>query len=379
MGPLQNALTALNDAPPDNRAAPGNHAAPDNHAASDNRAAHDNHAASDNHATAASPAGAAEVRALSAWLSARGLPAPPWAPDPDWLQAPLPRLVMPPEALVTLSAIANLRAQVVTQFGLDPLVPVQANMFARLAATLSARVSAMADNGVPVGNGHAWQQLAAQNTAIDQVSQAVRTGVFAADPKDYAIAPAWQPFLAGLRSLLPLICIGVQFGLDLRTNFSADLAAAVRAMLTVRLPALPAANLDAMASLSRQLFAVASLKASLGVSPLQAGLATVQRMVLSKRQALPATAVNNLPAIPYCPTVAVTPAMVQAALTMNPEAVAALTWRAPALTSVPLLQVGLPVANLSTQLSAALGIRAAVTPCPTGCDANAVLRAAFAA
>ena len=171
-------------------------------------------------------------------------------------------------------------------------------------------------------------------------------------------------------------------------------------MLTARLPELPAANLSVMASLSAQLSAMASLAASLGIAPLHIGLPAVQAMVsvrlsavlaaLSARfgvnpaapdllAALPATIMNDLPMLPYCPTVAVTPAVVQAAMTMNAEAVAALTWRAPALTSLPLLVVGLPVVSLSAQLSAALGISAAVTPCPYGCDANMALQAAFAA
>ena len=256
-------------------------------------------------------------------------------------------------------------------------------MFARLAATLGARVSALTAAGSPAADGQDWQQLGALNSAIDQVSQAVRTGVFKAAPEDYAIAPEWQPFLAGLRPLLPLISVGVQFGIDLNKNFTASLADAVRAMLAVRLPALPAANRNAMASLAAQLTAVNSLATSLGVAPLQAGLQAVRKMVADKlaaqQQVLAGTDPNDLQKFPYCPTVAVTPAVVQAARAMNPEAVAALTWRAPPLTSVPLLQVGLPVASLSTQLSKALGIRAAVAPCAGGCDANAVLRAAFAA
>ncbi len=352
-----------------------------------------------------SPPEAEIALALSTWLSVHGLPASPWIPDPAWLEVTLPRLAMRTETIVTLSAIANLRAQVLAQFGLDLLVPAQANMFARLAATLSARIAAMADarlsaGGLSVTGGQAWLQLAALNFAIDQAHLALQAGVFAADPEAYAVAPQWPSFLAELRALLPLICIGVQFGIDLRTNFSADLAAAVRAMLTVRLPALPTVNLDVMASLSRQLFAAASLSASLGIAPLQIGFPAVRAMVLARLPALQAALaasfgislrvpdllaallafiMNNLPRLPPCPTLSITPPIVQAALTMNAEAVAALSWRAPALPSLPLLQVGMPVASLSVQLNAALGIRAAIAPCSGGCDANAVLRAAFAA
>ena len=344
MGPLQNAQQALTG--------------PAGEAASD------------------SPAGAEQVGALAAWLAARGLPAAPWQPDPDWQEAPLPRLAMGAQAMLTISAIANLRAQALAQFGLDLQDPAQARMFARLAATLGARMAA----APPAGTGQAWQRLGALNAAIDQVGAAVQSGVFTAGADAYALAPEWRPFLSAVRSLLPLIAVAVQLGLDMRANFAPDLAAAVRSMLAARLPPLPPAQLAAMAGLSAQLTAVSSLAASLGVDPLQAGYKPVQQMVARRlaalRPALPPA--GELPAMPYCPTVPVTPAVVQLAQTMNAEAVAALTWQAPAMTSVPLLQVGLPVAGLAAQLKTALGISPAAGPC-AGCDANAVLQAALAA
>lgn len=347
-----------------------------------------------NVAMSVAPPGAQAVLALSAWLGARGLPASPWVPDPAWLQITPPSLLLRAETLATLSAMATLRAQVLAQFGLDLLVPAQANMFARLAATLNARLSAMAAAGLSIGTGQAWLQLGALNFAIDQITLALQAGLFTANAGAYVIAPAWQSFLAALLALLPLIALSVQLGLDLRGNFAADLAVAVRAMLAVRLPALPAANLAMMASLSAQLTAVASLAASLGIAPLQIGLPGVQAMISARLSALLAALsaslginltasleipnlLGLLPALPACPTLAITPAVVQAALTMNASALAALTWQAPA--GLPLLQVGLPVATLSAQLSAALGISAALAPCPAGCDANAVLRAAFSA
>src|SRR5580700_9086407 len=55
---------------------------------------------------------------LSAWLNLRGLPALPWEPRPNWLGLPLPSLQLNLRAVATISALAQLRAQVLAQFGL---------------------------------------------------------------------------------------------------------------------------------------------------------------------------------------------------------------------------------------------------------------------
>lgn len=338
---------------------------------------------------------------LSAWLGARGLPAPPWSPGGLSFDVALPSLSMSAQAMATLSAFANLRAQVMAQFGLDLLVSGQASMFARLAATLSARISASAQLsagaslGLSVGGGQALLQLAALNFAIDQVNAAIAAGVFAADASaSYALPSASIAFLADLSALLPVIAIGMQLDLDLTADFSVDLALAIKAMLAIQMPALPSASLSLMASLSAQLSAVAQLSASLGVNVAGMGLPDIEAMVSVRLSAMMASlsasldislsldmALPNvlalLPSMPACPTLSAPSAVVTAALSLNASAVASLNWQPPALSAVALLQVGLPVVSLSAQLNAALGISAALSPCMGGCDANAVLQAAL--
>ena len=336
---------------------------------------------------------------LSAWLGARGLPAAPFSPNPAWLDIALPTLSMRAEAMATVSAIASLRAEVMAQFGLDLLVSAQASMFARIAATLSARLSASlsaslsAGLNVGLGFGMGWMQLASLNFAIDQISLALSLGLFL-NAGAYAAMPSWNAFLGALRALLPLIAIGMQLGLDLQANFSAELSASIRAMLAISLPPLPTATLSAMASLSATLSAVASLSASLNISALSLGFPAVQAMVSARLSAmlpslsasfgislsapgLLAAILAMLPSLPFCPTSAVTSEVVGIAMSLNAQAVASLNWQAPAISAVALLQVGLPVVSLSAQLNAALGITAALSPCLMGCDANAVLKAAF--
>ena len=89
--------------------------------------------------------GAGIPLSLSAWLNLRGLPALPWMP--------LTHLARPAaaaacnstlRAVATISALASLRAQVLAQFGLDLLIPGQALAFARIVATMNARLSLMA-------------------------------------------------------------------------------------------------------------------------------------------------------------------------------------------------------------------------------------------
>ncbi len=348
------------------------------------------------------------VAALSAWLGARGLPSVPWSPNPAWEQASLPAVPLSPASMATVGALANLRAQALAQFGLDLLQPTQAAMFARVSATLSARVAAAgaeihpesstarwdAEGGEPAASGPGWVQLASANFAIDQVRQALGAGVFTADPEAYAVPAPMQGFVTRLSAIAPLVAVNAQLGIDSTGNFAPPLASAMRTLLAMPLPMPAAAALAAMTRLSAQLAAVASLQASLGTAPLEAGLTATQQGVAAKLATLqpalaeagltpgPAAAGGlpaSLPAMPYCPAALATPAVVQAALSMNPASVAALTWRAPPIADVAQLQAGLPTVSLAAQMKAALGITAAGSPCLAGCDGAAVLRTAVAA
>ena len=325
---------------------------------------------------------------LNAWLGARGLPAAPWQPDMAWLSLQLPTLSLNASAMATLSAFAQLQVDVMAQFGIDLTVAAQAQAFARLAATANARLSAMVGMGLSLNPGP-WQALASLNFAIGQLELALQLGVFA-NLSLYGPWPDFFNFLLALRALLPLISVALQMKLDLTASLSAQLSASIKAMLAVQMPAIPGVNLALMAQLTATLSAVASLNASLGVPALQLGFAGVQAM-LSARLALllpqisAALGINVqlpnllalLPALPYCPTLAVNAATVNAAMSLNASAVAALNWSVPALPSIPVLSLGLPICALSAQLSAALNINAALNaPCVV-CDAAAVLSAAM--
>ena len=132
MAPLRDALSSLNTAAPGSST--GNTAASGSSVS--NTAAPGSSAR--NIAASGRPAGAEDVRKLSVWLGARGLPAPPWKPDPAWQHAELPRQAVPAETMTTLLAIANLRAQALTQFGLD-LLRQRRPTCSRASLRLSAR------------------------------------------------------------------------------------------------------------------------------------------------------------------------------------------------------------------------------------------------
>ncbi|MEJ0046403.1 MAG: hypothetical protein WDN04_09980 [Rhodospirillales bacterium] len=168
----------------------------------------------------------AACRCRPGWVRA-GCRALPWAPDLSWLQLPLPSLRLSASAMATISAFAQLRADVMAQFGLDLMIAAQAQAFARLTATASARLSAMLGAGIG-GLGLGWQQLAALNFAIGQLQAALSLGLFA-NLSAYGAWPDWRAFLAALRALLPLIAVSLQMNLALNASMAVQLSAAIRA------------------------------------------------------------------------------------------------------------------------------------------------------
>jgi hypothetical protein len=334
---------------------------------------------------------------LSAYLNAAALPAEPWMPDPAWLALPLPQLQLSMQAVATISAMASLRAQVLAQFGIDLLVPGQAMAMARIVATLNARLSMMASLNF---NPLAWLELARLNAAIDQVTLALSAGLLLPSPSMMLSLtvpggipmPRWTSFLALLKALCPMIAATAQLNVSLSAN--AELAAALRIMARLSLPALVAPQL--MASLTAALSAVASLQASLGVSPLTLGLPAIQLRVQARLTALLpmlsahfgislpagnlladllAMLLSLLPQLPVVPSAFATSTVVN--LAMQAQALAALNWQVPSM--IPAVQIGLPVCALAAQLQAALAITAVLpSPCGSGCDA-AKLASALAA
>jgi hypothetical protein len=334
--------------------------------------------------------GANVALGLSAYLNAAALPAEPWLPDPAWLSLQLPQLQLSMQAVATISAMASLRAQVLAQFGIDLLIPGQAMALARIVATMNARLSLMANLSFnPLG----WLQLARLNAAIDQITLALSLGLL---PPSASMMlsltvpggipmPRWGGFLALLRLLAPMIAATAQ--LNVSMSATAELAAALRVMARLSLPALVAPQF--MASLTAALSAVASLQLSLGVSPLSLGFPAIQLRVqarlaallptLSARFGLSATLPNLLalllsllPKLPVVPTSLATSAVVQASMQMH--AMASLNWQVPSMNLA--VQIGLPTCAFVAQLHAALGITAVLpSPCASGCDAAKLARA----
>jgi hypothetical protein len=281
--------------------------------------------------------------------------------------------------------------------GLNLMVPAQATAFARLAATITARLTAMQQASPILLNPAPWSQLSASLTAADQVKSAVGLGLFPTPPVMGPPLSLWRAFLSQLRALLPMVALTRQLGLtdqaSASANFSAELAAAVRPMLAIPMPVLPPAVMTLMANLIAALAAIAHLKQTLGVDPLEAGLPAVQTMVAERLQTTaalveqtvgmsPAALLADLQALAparqpeYCPTMMASSAAVNAAVNLK---VSALTWHVPAIASLPILNTGLPIAALAAQMNAALGLQASPAPCAQGCDAAALLAALKAA
>ena len=228
------------------------------------------------------------VASSAAWLSARGLPAPPWRPDPQWLAAKLPTPQLPPEAVATLTQLATLRQQMQSALGIDPLQTEQAKQLTRIVATQNRRLTDLARTPPP--DAGPWQSLAAQSEAADAVQEAAKSGLLDPSPEQVEAysQPAgrpmqqWLALLRQVRALAPLVAAANQLGLplDQPEELAQRLADAVRKLRNVVLPP-PAEPLEA-ARLMSLLSASDRLKQTLGVDPTEAGYQEVQRAVAKK-------------------------------------------------------------------------------------------------
>ncbi len=352
-------------------------------------------------ATVVAPAalpGANIAQALADWLAAHGLPAEPWMPDPAWLTTALPRLRLGMPAITTISALAQLRAQALSQLGLDLLKPAQAHAFARVVATLNARMTALA--GLPAVqqlSPQPWIRLASLNGAIDQVQLGLQAGLFRPPaPLLQALTlPAgrpmaiWTPFLSQLRKLAPMLAACTQLNVPLTDP--SQLAGALRGLGRIALPPLAAPQL--MASLTATLSALARLQTSLGVPPLQLGLAGLTARIQAKLhvmlravasafglnlrgadpKAVLAALLAQLPHLPVAPTGFATQPTVTAAL--GAHLLADLDWKVPPV--LPATQIGLPACAFAAQLQSSFGAAPVLpAPCGSGCDAAKLMQAA---
>jgi hypothetical protein len=346
--------------------------------------------------TAALP-GANIAQALAGWLAEHGLPASPWMPEPAWLSVPLPQLRLSLSAVGTISALAQLRAQALSQLGLDLLVPAQARAFARVVATLNARMSVLAGMpGLGAFSPQPWVRLASLNSAIEQVQLALQAGVFAPSPSLLMALTlpggkpmsVWAAFLAPLRKLAAMIAAAIHLNVNLAET--AQLSASLRALARIALPPLAAPQL--MGRLTAALSAVARLQASLGVDPLQVGLPALTAQIQARLnvmlravastfglklaganpEALLAAMLGLLPQLPIVPTSLATAPVVTAA--MKAHALSSLNWNVPAL--LPATQIGLPACAFAAQLAASFAITPVLaSPCGSGCDAARLMQA----
>jgi len=329
-------------------------------------------------ATAAVDVDADLLLNVSSWLSANGFPSISWLPDPDWLSLPLPTTSLSASSMATISALAQARAQTSSGPGIDLLAPGEARNFARIVATMGARLSALADLQL---NFSPWSQLAGLNSAIGQVQAALGAGVAFNLSETVDLSATWGPFLDSLQALTPLLAASTQLGIDLAGDFTGQLAASMRALATIQLPPI---DIGLAANLLGGLSAIASLRASLGIDVLGAGfpdaLAAVNARLSAILPPLQASLAANLSASPNLPGFQAnfaTAPVVEAAMSIDAQVLASIDWQAPSLDRLPLTSIGLPACSLIASFGITLGIDPVLAaPCNSGCDAAALLRAA---
>ena len=319
------------------------------------------------------------ISAIANWLSARSLPAAPWAADPLWLELDLPSPRLSLSAMATLSAMAQARAQAMALFNIDLLASASATAMVRLAATLDARLSAMLSLSAAADlsiTASAWLKLAAELEASVSVSAAASLGLFLPTP-ELSLAylspggielSVWAPFLSAVASLSPLIAISLQLGI----TDSASLSLAVKAILAIDVQVI--ANFSLAAQLMAALSAVARLQLALGVNVVAEGYASVSAMVALRVQAALALLPPNPqpPRLSVCPTILAPAAVVSAAASAEIALLADLDWNVPALPALP----GLANLSLALGLSASLAVVAPTLTAPClVCDAAALLKA----
>lgn len=317
---------------------------------------------------------------LMASLRKPGLPvpAPSISTTASASLSAMPSMQLSLAAIGTIAALAELRASAHQQFGIDLMVAAQAASFARIVATLNARLPALMNLRL---NLSPWAQLAALNAAI------ALTGGPAAAVSTAVSLNADLPKLAGPAVLL---AAAARLNVDFSANVSAQLAAALRAIVGISLPALAAPRL--VANLTAALSAVVQLRENLGLDPLKLGFTAAVQVVSAKLEAalklgaqVPGAHVRlaaSASASGRLSLQATVQAALQAALQANAQvmqqmaALAAINWQVPAITALPAVTVGLPVCALTTQLKAVLGIDAVRSaPCGPGCDAAKLARA----
>ena len=317
------------------------------------------------------------VNAVSDWLAARWLPAPPWEPNPEWQEVDLPEPPMPPAALSVLSSLIQAQQTCQADLAIDPAQPEQVSRLARIVATLNRRTEELQQ--VAEDDATPWEEVAALNDHVDTVRDALGQGVLSPQEDDPPIGP-WRPLLAKVKALAPLISVFRTLDLDPTDPETVEiLADRVRRLRAVTLPTLdrtlPIYRLIARYS------AIGRLQTSLGADPRTVPFNRVQRAVKRKVDAV----VEQLPpqirlvedrlvGMAQCqpnPSQLLTATMVTQAQAIEPALLDRLHWNVPDYQQIELLTTAVPVVKLVTLLRTLGNDPIRTSPCDRGCDARA--------
>lgn len=170
------------------------------------------------------------IPAVSDWLAAHWLPAPPWQPDPEWMETELPDPPMEPQALSVIIGMIQAQQACEATMGVDATQPDQVSKLARIVGTLNRR---MRDLQWVEEEAAPWQRLATRNDQIDSVRDAIEKNVFVPPPPDEEEEPPfqpWRPLFVKLKALAPLVAVAQLLRLDFsETEAPERLADKVRA------------------------------------------------------------------------------------------------------------------------------------------------------
>ncbi len=321
------------------------------------------------------------VHTVASWLDARCLPAPPWKPDPAWLEADIPDPPIGPGPLSRLAALVQTAEDVRTEMALDLKDAQQQARLARVIETLNNRLPALRAQE-RLEEDAAWQAVAARNDAADKVRAAILQRLFEPPPEPPPPLAPWLPLIRRIKLLSPLLALAQTTGLDLdQPDTPERLADIVRSLRAITMPALedPGTVLRLLARSS----AIARLKQSFGADPRDHPLARVRDAVQRKEDTVahdlpPAVAGGApLPDLPANPSLIVTPAVVALARRADPDVLAQVRWSVPPTAQLPLLTTAAPVAALTRALARLGPTPVRSSPCDV-CDARAVMAQAAA-
>lgn len=326
------------------------------------------------------------AEAVSAWFTARWLPAEPWQPDPAWLDIPVPELPMPQAGLGVLLALVQARATCRKVLGVDIARPDTSMRLARVVATLDLRLPDL--RRFLAADRRPWDELAMLLHHADTIRKAAasvanqaRQDERLAEPAP-APSPAWRKQAARVKLLAPLVAIGTAAEIDFaQPDAVRQLAELVLRLRQVTLP--PLADIAVVLRLVARLDAIGRIRDILGFDPaplpFQQVCDAVQSQVEDALDRVPdarlaeGTLVGMPPAALNLSTL-LNPATVQATARLPVAALARLDWQVPDFEAFDLLRVGAPVLAL-TRAFVSVGIDPiAQRPC-TRCDAGGAMRA----